>query len=100
MHQQIRDYEELLNLPVWQMTGRELKSLILADTPVETAPKTATTVAELSTYLGCSPSLLNNLVRCGALKGAVVSRVGRAYTFDIEKARQLANAYQKKRRGY
>lgn len=64
-------------------------------------------VDALAKELGCSPSYIYDLVKrtrlnqsdhtdYGVLTEAIVSRIGRPISFDVEKARYLAMEYKKR----
>ncbi len=96
---QNQEYEQLLDRPIWQMTGREFLSLFQGraeETPKRTIADGAD---QLSAHLGCSASFIYSLIKTGVLNEAIVSHVGRKYSFDVEKARMLANEYQNRKRG-
>lgn len=92
----------LLKKPIWQMTGEEFLSLsgAGASTSVGTTMSVtlATGVAELATKLSCSASTIYMLRRHNVLDDAVVSNIGRRIIFDVEKARRLADQYQREHR--
>lgn len=58
----------------------------------------ATGIQELAACFGCSPATICNLKRDGVLDDAVVSWIGRKIIFDVDKARELADAHQKAKR--
>lgn len=99
--------EELLGEPVWQMTGRELCTLIkyanenAGEQDGGRAPRKAVGVNALAEALSCSSSAIFVLMRTpreedgsadggGVLRDVIVSRIGRSIVFDVEKARTLA----------
>ena len=55
-------------------------------------------VTPLSAELGCSASFLYALKAKGVLDGAIISQIGKKAVFDVDKARELANTYQKEMR--
>jgi len=106
--------EDLLVKPVWQMTGEEyleltqyaLKSAGGNETVAERMGQKAMGVHALAVELGCSDSTVYSLMRTarqedgssdggGLLRDAIVSRIGRRIVFDVEKARTLADEYQR-----
>lgn len=106
--------EDLLVKPVWQMTGEEyleltqyaLKSAGVNETGAERRGQKAMGVHALAVELGCSDSTVYSLMRTareedgssdggGLLRDAIVSRIGRRIVFDVEKARTLADEYQR-----
>ena len=94
---------ELLGKPVWQMTGEEFMQLARMAISSDSANGTDSTryvygVNELSTQIGCCASTIFDLKRKGVLDDAIVSRVGRKIVFDVERARVLADAYQREQR--
>lgn len=93
---------ELLNRPVWQMTGAEYCELTRyatsASGTVASPSPQAVGIQALAKELGCSASTLYAIKKYGALNDAIISRIGRKEVFDIEKARTLANDYQTRQR--
>lgn len=96
---------ELMKKPVWQMSGEELCILAKYATGAQTIPtgmhsgkKIVIGIKELSAYLGCSESTIYSIKKMGILDPAIVSQIGRRIVFDAEKARELADDYQKKHR--
>ena len=108
MTKQIR-IEDLLDKPVWQMTGEEyieltqyaLSSSGANENHVERRVQKAMGVHALAVELGCSDSTVYSLMRTareedgssdggGLLRDAIVSRIGRRIVFDVERARELA----------
>ena len=93
--------KELLDKPLWQMTGKEFQTL-LWDSINGTHPVSRqihlTGVKKLAEYLECCESTVYMLRRNGILEDAVVSHVGKKIVFDGEKARALADEYQKQQR--
>lgn len=106
--------QELLDRPIWQMTGREYCALTQyanglrdgQDARAEGRRALVNGVQALADGLGCSPSTIYSLMRTvreedgsaadgGILKEAIVSRIGRRIVFDVERARTLANNYKK-----
>lgn len=104
----------LLDKPVWQMSGREFCALTLyanvlhggQDVGTESRRTLVNGVQALADALSCSPSTIYALMRAmraedglseggGILRDAIVSRIGRAIVFDVEKARALAMNYKK-----
>lgn len=55
-------------------------------------------VTPLSAELGCSASFLYALKSRGVLDGAIISQIGKKAVFNVEKARELANQYQRVQR--
>lgn len=55
-------------------------------------------VTPLSAELGCSASFIYALKAKGVLDGAIISQIGKKAVFDVDKARELANTYQKEMR--
>jgi len=100
---------ELLEKPIWQMTGREYCSLTHyaialhggQDVGTESRRTLVNGVQALADALSCSPSTIFALMRTareddglsnngGILRDAIVSRIGRKIVFDVELARELA----------
>ena len=107
--------KQLLNTPVWQMTGEQQYRLIQyalgngsANNGVNTAMETNTPFAPkctriagvhaLALYLECCDSLVYKLRREGVLDDAIISRIGKKIVFDGEIARRCANEYQEQQR--
>lgn len=109
--------QELLDRPIWQMTGREYCALTQyanglrdgQDARAEGRRALVNGVQALADGLGCSPSTIYGLMRTareedgsaangGILKEAIVSRIGRRIVFDVELARELAESFSKGRR--
>ena len=93
----------LLEKPVWQMTGEEFMQLaqiaISRDSSCGEEPiRYAYGVNELCAHIGCCQSTIYELKKKGVLDEAVVSRVGRRIVFDVERARALADTYQREQR--
>ena len=104
----------LLDKPIWQMSGREFCALThfangLGDGLGAGAERRTLVngVQALADGLGCSPSTIYALMRTartedgsaaegGILRDAIVSRIGRAIVFDVERARELAKEYKNK----
>ncbi|MCQ2115167.1 MAG: DUF3853 family protein [Bacteroidales bacterium] len=85
------------------MTGEEFLQLNeLAKSPHDAAstnhPIYAQGVEELAEKIGCSQSTVYSLKRQGVLDDAIVSNIGRKIIFDVEKARELADAFQRSAR--
>jgi len=90
--------QDLLNKPLWQMTGREFCSLaesVLLHTP-SPAPVRSTIIGvrALAEFLGCCESTVYSLRRHRVLDDAIVSHIGRRIVFDGDRARDLANTYK------
>lgn len=116
MRQETINVESLLDLPVWQMTGRQFCALAQYVNASNGAGNSSTRsrtfangVQALADELGCSPSTVYALMRAvraednsaaggGILKEAIVSRIGRRIVFDVELARELAESFSKRRR--
>lgn len=94
----------LLSTPLCMMTGEEFLQLNeLAKSPHDAAASTnnpiyAQGVEELAEKIGCSQSTVYSLKRQGVLDDAIVSNIGRKIIFDVEKARELADAFQRSAR--
>lgn len=91
----------LLSKFLCQMTGEEflqLNELARKDVaePSSGQPTThAYGIGELAKLIGCSPSTVYSLKRQGILDDAIVSNIGRKIIFDVEKARALADNFQR-----
>lgn len=103
--QQKPTFESLLAKPIWQMTGEEF--LQLNELNNSSAGSTAQTsgsvqyahgISELSQMIGCCQSTVYALKKEGVLDGAIVSQIGRRIIFDADKARALADEYQRVQR--
>ena len=96
---------DLLLKPICMMTGEEYVALhayacsINMDSrvsaPQVTRVKGVHAVAE---FCACSDSQIAKLLREGALDSAIISRIGKSFVFDGEKARLCANEYQELQR--
>lgn len=84
------------------MTGEEFLSLVQNAYCTDKEPNSLRTlctgVHALAEYLQCCDATVYTLKREGVLNEAIVSQVGKRIVFDGEKARQLADSYQKQRR--
>ena len=96
--------KQLLNIPVWQMTGEQQYRLIqFASTMAPDSPSVPkrTRIAgvhALAQYMECCDSLVYKLRREGVLDEAIISRIGKKIVFDGEVARRCANEYQEQQR--
>ena len=98
------EINELLDRPIWQMTGREF--CVLAQYAnggqAQAAPaggrKLCTGVRALAEYLGCCEATIYILKKDGVLDAAIISQIGKRIVFDGEKARSLAEERQKLKR--
>lgn len=103
--------KQLLDTPVWQMTGEQQYRLIqyalgnggtynannsAMDINTPYAPKRTRIagVHELALYLECCDSLVHKLRREGVLDNAIISRIGKKIVFDGDLARRCADEYQ------
>ena len=103
--QQKPTVESLLAKPIWQMTGEEFLQLNeLNNSSAGSSAQSAGSVqyahgiAELCQMIGCCQSTVYALKKEGVLDGAIVSQIGRRIIFDVDKARVLADEYQRQRR--
>ena len=103
--QQKPTFESLLAKPIWQMTGEEFLQLneLNINSAVSTAQiagsvQYAHGTAELSQMIGCCQSTVYALKKEGVLDDAVISQIGRRIIFNADKARALADEYQRRRR--
>lgn len=98
------DIESLLGKPLWQLTAQEFCALsryayAQCDHVSESHDIVRVTgVRALAEYLGCCESTVFMLRRNGVLGEAIISQVGKKIVFDGEKARELAELYQRERR--
>ena len=108
--------KQLLNIPVWQMTGEEQyriiqyalghgaphgeanPTMIPVDMPFAPKRTRIAGVHALALYLECCDSLVYKLRREGVLDEAIISRIGKKIVFDGEIARRCANEYQEQQR--
>jgi hypothetical protein len=107
--------KQLLNIPVWQMTGEQQYRLIqfalgnatpnaasnstmAPDSPFAPKRTRIAGVHALALYLECCDSLVYKLRREGVLDEAIISRIGKKIVFDGEIARRCANEYQEQQR--
>ena len=107
---------ELMKLPIWQMTGEEQyriiqyalgngaphgeanQTMIPADMPFAPKRTRIAGVHALAQYMECCDSLVYKLRREGVLDEAIISRIGKKIVFDGEVARRCANEYQEQQR--
>ena len=108
--------KQLLNTPVWQMTGEEQyrivqyalghgaphgeanPTMIPVDMPFAPKRTRIAGVHALAQYMECCDSLVYKLRREGVLDEAIISRIGKKIVFDGEVARRCANEYQEQQR--
>ncbi len=97
--------QDLLQKPIWQMTGEEFLQLnqlsrSSADNSREEGQPTAYAhgIGELAQMIGCCQSTIYTLKKLGVLDEAIVSQIGKRIVFDVNKARILADGYQKSQR--
>lgn len=96
----------LLQAPLWQMTGEQFLSLTqfaFSSIPKEGFPAESTNekaigVHALAQKLGCSDSMVYTLMRDHVLDEAIISRIGKRFVFDVERARILADTHQRNKR--
>lgn len=93
---------DLLNRPLWQMTGEEFCALTLyaqkQNSNSKHVARQAIGMQQLAKDLGCSASLLYGIRHYVDFGPAVISRIGRKEVFDVEIARQIASDYTERRR--
>ena len=96
--------KNLLDKPLWQMTGSEYVALHAYACSTHTEGPEASQVTRVqgvqavAEYCACSPSQIAKLLREGVLESAILSRIGKSIVFDGDKARSLANDYQMQQR--
>lgn len=98
--------EELMKKPVCLMSGEELIALTqfansgLPQSSVPASDKRVRVIGikELAAYLGCCESTIYAIKKLGILDSAIVSQIGKRIVFDAERARELADGYQKAQR--
>lgn len=97
--------EQLLEKPLWQMSGEEFFILSRHAAQkqsemhkTEDDIELCTGVKALAEKLACCESTIYMLKREGILNEAVKSQIGKKIVFNVEKARELANEFQKRRR--
>ena len=95
----------LLGKPLWQMTGEEflqLNELTRSSSNSQQENNETKVYAhginELASKLGCCQSTVYALKKLGILDNAIVSQIGKRIVFDVHKARELADEYQKSQR--
>ena len=98
----------LLHAPLWQMTGEQFLTLTqfaISSLPKEGIPPTmasgsekAVGVRALAQKLGCSESMIYTLMRERIMDEAIISRIGKRFVFDVERARILADTHQRNKR--
>ena len=103
MHNSKNNY--LLEKPIWQMTGEEflqLNELTRSSSNHQQENNETKVYAhginELASMLGCCQSTVYSLKKLGILDKAIVSQIGKRIVFDVNKARELADEYQKSQR--
>lgn len=92
--------EDLLDRPIWQLSGREFCALTQFATAnlvskTDTPRRNCKGIEALASELGCSPSKIYELRKLGILQGAEISHIGKAIIFDVEKAKELIKAHLK-----
>ena len=99
------EVRDLMNKPVWQMSGEEFCILTKYATsspallPASPSGKTRVIgIKELAAHLGCCESTIYAIKKLGILDPAIVSQIGKRIVFDAERARELADEYQKAQR--
>lgn len=99
------DIQGLMDKPVWQMSGKEFCMLTqYATDNASSKPSAATAktrvigIKDLASYLGCCESTIYTIKRLGILDPAIVSQIGKRIVFDAERARELADQFQKSQR--
>lgn len=103
MEQKI-EIKQLLEKPVWQMSGEEFCQLTMyANSSCQAGGNTASKeyaygIHELGTIIGCCDSTIYSLKKQGVLDDAIVSQIGKKIIFDVEKARRLAGEFQQRQR--
>lgn len=96
--------KNLLDKPLWQMTGEEYVALHAYACTINTEGREASQVTRLkgvqavAEYCACSPSQIAKLLREGVLDTAILSRIGKSIVFDADKARDCADDYQMRQR--
>ena len=95
--------DDLLGRPLWQMTGKECYDLIRyaignGVNLERVARRKVIGIPALAKELSCSPSQLYEVQRNGKLKEAICSRIGRTPTYEVEKARLIAENYMAEKR--
>lgn len=98
------DIKVLLEKPIWQMTGEEFCQLSIyaaegSSSAVVVQERTrAVGIHDLGQAIGCCDSTVYSLKKLGVLDPAIISQIGKKIVFDIEKARNLAEEYQRDQR--
>lgn len=96
--------KNLLDKPLWQMTGEEYVALHAYACAINTEGREASKVTRVkgvqavAEYCACSASQIAKLLREGVLDSAILSRIGKSIVFDADKARNSANVYQEQKR--
>ncbi len=92
---------ELMKLPIWQMTGEE-QYRIIQYALGHGAPHGEANPTMIPVDMPFAPkrtdSLVYKLRREGVLDEAIISRIGKKIVFDGEIARRCANEYQEQQR--
>ena len=102
----LKDVHILLQKPIWQMTGEEFLQLneLTRNSSADSAENGNTScmlvygVSDLAKIIGCCQSTVYTLKKQGIFDDAIVSHIGKKIVFDAEKARKLADEYQKSQR--
>ena len=99
--------KDLLEKPLWQMTGAEYVALYAYACSINNGPHAMTQtvtritgIEALAQYLGCGVSTIYKIKHEGVLQEAIISRVGKNIVFDGEIARRCADDYQKNQRAH
>ena len=89
--------EQLMDTPIWQMTGKEFLALNAYAGNTSNGEKKSHNyvygIQALSKLIGCCPSTIYGLKKEGVLDEAIISNVGKKIVFDGDKARFLASEY-------
>ncbi len=101
-----KDSQALLQKLIIQMTGEEFLQLteLFRNPSTNSIANSGSQVTlayginELAKIMGCCQSTIYALKKEGVLDEAIVSQVGKRIIFDADKARMLADEYQKYQR--
>lgn len=95
---------DLLNKPLWQMTGEEYVALHAYACSINMDSRASVPVTHIkgvhavAEFCACSDSQIAKLLREGVLDSAIVSRIGKSIVFDGDEVRRCANEYQEQQR--
>jgi len=102
---EVQKIQNVLLKPLWQLTCEEfcelMKYAVSSDQKENGycgSSQHAFGVHDLSTKIGCCDSTIYQLRKQGVLDDAIVSQIGRKIVFDVDRARTLAEEFQREQR--